>query len=45
MDTHPYIIQSRSELGSKSYISQENDKIISLTDLLQHLLTTEISSE
>ena len=30
MDIHPYVIQSRSELGSKSYIFMENDKIISL---------------
>ena len=28
MDIHPYVIQSRSELGSKSYIFMENDKII-----------------
>ena len=27
------VIQSRSELGSKSYILMENDKIISLTNL------------
>ena len=28
MDIHPCVIQSRSELGSKSYIFMENDKII-----------------
>ena len=42
MDIHPYVIQSRSELGSKSYIFMENDKIISLTNLFQHLLSAEI---
>ena len=36
MDIHPYVILSRSELGSKSYIFMENDKIISLTNLFQH---------
>ena len=35
----------RSELGSKSYIFMENDKIISLTNLFQHLLYAEILSE
>ena len=29
MDIHQYVIQSRPELGSKSYIFMENDKIIS----------------
>ena len=28
MDIHPSVIQSRSELGSKSCIFKENDKII-----------------
>ena len=45
MDIYPYVIQSRSELGSKSYISMENDKIIPLTNLLQHLLSAEILSK
>ena len=45
MDIHPYVIQSRSELGSKSYIFMENDKIISLTNLFQHLLSAEILSQ
>ena len=40
-EIHPYAIQSRSELGSKSYIFMENDKIISLTNLFQHLLSAE----
>ena len=40
---HPCVIQSRSELGSKSYIFMENDKIISLTNLFQH--SAEILSE
>ena len=31
MDIHPYVIQSRSELGSKNYTFMENDKIISIT--------------
>ena len=31
--------------GSKSYIFMENDKIISLTNLFQHLLSVEILSE
>ena len=44
MDIHPYVIESRSELGSKSYIFIENAKIISLTNLFQHLLS-EILSE
>ena len=41
LNGHP----SRSELGSKSYIFMENDKIISLTNLFQHLLSVEILSE
>ena len=45
MDIHPYLIQSRSELRSKSYIFTENDKIISLTNLFQHLISAEILSE
>ena len=44
-DLKAYIIQSRSELGSESYIFMENDKIISLTNLFQHLLSAEISCE
>ena len=44
MDIHPYVIQHRSELGSKSYIFMENDKIVLLTNL-QHLLSPEILSE
>ena len=36
MDIHSYVIQSRSKLGSKSYIFIENDKIISLTNSFQH---------
>ena len=45
MDIHPYVIKSRSELGSKNYIFMENDKIISPTDLFQHLPAAEILSE
>ena len=45
MDNHPYGIQSKTQLGSKGYIFMENDKIISLTNLFQHLLSTEILSE
>ena len=45
MDIHPYVIQSRSELRSKSYIFMERDKIISFTNLVQHLLFAEILSE
>ena len=45
MDIHPYLIQSRSELGSKSYLFVENDKIISLTNQFQHLVSAEILSE
>ena len=44
MDIHAYVIESRSELGSKSYIFMENDKIVLLTNL-QHLLSPEILSE
>ena len=40
-----YVIQSRFEFGSKSYIFMENDKIIPLTNLFQHLLSAEILSE
>ena len=36
MDIHLYVIQSRSELGSKSYIFMENGKIISVTNIFQH---------
>ena len=45
MDIHPYVIQFRPELGSKSYIFMENDKIISLTNLFPHLKSAEILSE
>ena len=45
MDIHPYAIQSNPELGSKSYIFTENNKIISLTNLLQYLLFAEALSE
>ena len=45
MDIYPHVIQSRSDLGLKSYIFIENDKIISLTDLFQHLLSAETLSE
>ena len=45
MDIHPCLIQSRSELGSKSYILMENGKIISLTNLFQHLQSAIILSE
>ena len=45
MDIHPYVIQSRSELGSKSYIFMENNKTISLKNLFQHLLSAETLSE
>ena len=45
MDIHPYAIQSSPELGSKSYIFTENNKIISLTNLLQYLLFAEALSE
>ena len=40
-----YVIESRSELGSKSYIFMEVDKIISPTNLFQHLLSAEILFE
>ena len=43
MDIHSYVIQSRSKLGSKSYIFIENDKIIPLTNSFQH--SPEILSE
>ena len=43
MDIDPCVIQSRSELGSKSYIFMKNDKIISLKNLFQ--LFAEILSE
>ena len=42
LNGHLYDIYSRSELGSKSYIFTENDKIISHTNLFQHLLSVEI---
>ena len=45
MDIHPYVTLSRFELDSKSYIFKENDKIISLTNLFQYSLSTEILSE
>ena len=45
MDIHPYVIQSRSELGSKSYIFMENDEILSLANLFQYLLSVEILFE
>ena len=45
MDIHPYVIQSRSELGSKNYIFMENDKINAPTDLFQYLLSAENLSE
>ena len=45
MDIHQHVTQSRSELGLKSYIFMENDKMISLTNLFQHLLSAEMLSE
>ena len=45
MDIHPYVIQSRSELGSKRYIFMEKEKKISVTNLFQHLLSAEILSK
>ena len=42
LNRHPYVIQPRSELGSKSYIFMENDKTVSLANLLQHLLFGEL---
>ena len=44
MDIHPYGIQSRSKFAS-SYIFMENDKIMPLTNLFQHLISAEILSE
>ena len=41
LNGHPYVTLSRSELGSKSSIFMGNDKIISLTNLFQHLLSPE----
>ena len=41
MYIHLCVIQSRTELGSKSYIFMENDKTISLTNLFQHLLSAQ----
>ena len=41
MKINPYVIQ----LGSKSYIFMENDIIISLTSLLQYLISEEILSQ
>ena len=40
MDIYPYVTLSRSELDAKSYIFIENDKIISLTNLFQYILST-----
>ena len=45
MDIHPYVIQPRFELGSQSYIFIDNDKIISLTNPFQYLLSLELLSE
>ena len=45
MDIHQYAIQFSPELGSKSYIFTENNKIISLANLLQYLLSAEVLSE
>ena len=45
MDIHPYIMQFRPELGSKSYIFMENEKIISLANLFPHLKSAGILSE
>ena len=45
MDIHLYVIQSRFELGSKKLTFMKNDKIISPTNLFQHLLSAEILSE
>ena len=39
------VIQFRSESGSKSHIFTKTDKIISLTNVFQHLLSAEILSE
>ena len=57
MDIHRYTIQSRSELGSKSYIFMkmkkwfhslyfhEIDKIIPFTNMSQYILSAEIFSD
>ena len=45
MDIHPYVIQPRSELGSQSYIFMDNDKILSLTNPFQYVLSVELLSE
>ena len=45
MNSDLYFIQCRSELASKCYIFMEDDKIISMKNLLQHLLSAEILSE
>ena len=45
MDINLYLIQSKSEIGSKSYIFMENYKILSLTNLFQPLLSAAILSE
>ena len=45
MANHSYVIKSRHEheLGLKSYVFMENDKIISHTNIFQH--SAEILSE
>ena len=40
-DIHPYVNKYRFELSSKSYILIKNDKIFSLANLFQHLLSAE----
>ena len=44
MDIHSYVIQSRSQLVSKSYIFMENDNIILLTNPFEYFLSAEILS-
>ena len=45
LSSYPYLTQSTSELGSKSYIFMENDNIISLTNQFSHFLSAELLSE
>ena len=45
MGIYPYVVESISDLGLKIYFLMENDKVNSLRNLLQYLLSAVILRE
>ena len=44
LNGNPSVIYSKSELGLKSHIFMKNDKINSLTNLFQYLLSMQVTN-